>query len=81
MENVEASELLTMEEMRKRYDGEWVLIVDFEADPVSNEVIRGRVLAHDVDMRAVERADEVHQPARAAYYCFGEPGAGTILIL
>lgn len=39
------SEVLTFEEMQRRYDLEWVLIVELESDE-NMQVVRGQVLAH-----------------------------------
>ena len=41
-------ERLTIEEIRRRYDGEWVLLVDFEEDP-DGETTSGTVAAHGVE--------------------------------
>ena len=42
------SEILTMEEIEQKFDGEWVLIEDVETDD-KLEVIRGKVIFHDKD--------------------------------
>lgn len=50
------SEILTMEEIEKKYDGEWVLIEDVESDE-QLEIIRGKVTYHGKDK------NELHQIA------------------
>lgn len=39
------NEILTMEEIERRFDGEWVLIEDVEANE-QLEIIRGKVTYH-----------------------------------
>jgi hypothetical protein len=50
------SEILTMEEIEKKYDGEWILIEDVEANE-QLEVLRGKVTYHGKDK------NELHQVA------------------
>ena len=50
------SEILTMEEIEKKFDGEWVLIEDVETDE-KLEVVRGKVTYHGKDK------DKLHQRA------------------
>jgi hypothetical protein len=52
-------EILTMEEIEKKFDGEWVLIEDVETDE-KLEIIRGRVTYHGND------PDELHRRAKAS---------------
>ncbi len=49
------AEILSFEEMKKRYYGEWLLIAHTEMDEDMN-VIRGEVLAHSSDRDEVYRA-------------------------
>ncbi|MBA2737573.1 MAG: hypothetical protein H0U50_12395 [Pyrinomonadaceae bacterium] len=42
------SETLTMEEIERKFDGEWVLIEDVETDE-KLEVVRGKVTYHGKD--------------------------------
>jgi hypothetical protein len=46
-------EVLTLEEMRCRYDGEWVMIAYTKIDPETNEVLQGEVLAHSRNSQEV----------------------------
>lgn len=63
------SEVLTIDEIRARHDGEWVLV----GDPVQDEklkVLAGTVLAHSKDRDEVyARAIEL-RPRRSATLCF-----------
>ena len=47
-------EILTLEEMRERYPGEWVLIGCVELDP-DMRIVQGKVLAHSLDRNEVYR--------------------------
>jgi len=50
------NEILTMEEIERKFDGEWVLIEDVETDE-KLEVLRGKVTYHGKDK------EELHQKA------------------
>ena len=52
-------EVLTMEEIEKKFDGEWVLIEDVETNE-RLEILRGKVTYHGSD------PEEVHRRAKAA---------------
>ena len=45
-------ERLTIEELRERYEGEWVALVDVEVDE-QDAVVEGRIIAHDPSGDAV----------------------------
>ena len=47
-------EILTIAEIEKRYDGEWVLIENPEVD-VNLDIVRGRVVYHNVDRDEFDR--------------------------
>lgn len=49
-------EVLTMEEIEKKFDGEWVLIEDVEANE-QLEILRGKVTYHGKDK------EKLHQKA------------------
>jgi hypothetical protein len=78
---VEEPPILTYEEMRKRFDGEWVLLIDYVIEPATNSLVKGRVVAHDHDVKKVEAVDRELGLTDAAYECFREPGDGTVLVL
>lgn len=46
--NAPTDEVLTIEEIKKRYDSEWVLIADPETDQYHN-VLSGTVICHHKD--------------------------------
>ena len=46
--------ILTMDEIRRRYDGEWVLIADPEVNDYQ-EVLHGRVVYHHADRDVFDR--------------------------
>lgn len=48
------SEVLTIEDIKRRYEGEWVLIACSEVDDDLN-VIRGEVIAHSPDRDLIYR--------------------------
>jgi hypothetical protein len=48
------SEILTMEEIEKKYDGEWVLIEDVESNE-QLEILRGKVTYHGKDKNELHR--------------------------
>lgn len=70
---IRMGERLTIEELRERYDGEWVLVVDPETDEM-HEVLSGVVAVHSHDR------DEMYdgmlklspRPSHAATLCFKE---------
>lgn len=60
----------SMEEIKKRYNGEWVLIADYETDDLSR-IKRGRVLAHGKDQRQglqTARKTSENQSGNALYW-------------
>lgn len=63
-------ERLTIEQIRERYDGEWVALADVEEDEGTFEIRSGRVIAHDEDRDAFD--DEVDRiaPGSFAVECF-----------
>ncbi|HXG84560.1 MAG TPA: hypothetical protein VNI84_11080 [Pyrinomonadaceae bacterium] len=50
------NEILTMKEIERKFDGEWVLIEDVETDE-KLEILRGKVVYHGKD------PDELHRRA------------------
>jgi hypothetical protein len=59
------SDVLTMAEIERTYDGEWVLIGDPETDD-SMRVIRGTVLYHNRDRDTFDRESLKFHPKRFA---------------
>ncbi len=58
---------MTIEEMRKTYEDEYVLIVDWEDDD-SGWIARGRVVAHSRDRDDVYREMEARDESCAVEY-------------
>ena len=53
------SQIMTLEEIKQNYDGEWVLIAYSEADE-NLQVLKGKVIAHAVSK------DEIYQALESA---------------
>lgn len=66
------SEILTMEEIEKKFDGEWVLIEDVETNE-KLEVIRGRVTYHGNDKNELHRHAMKSKTKRFASLYIGRP--------
>jgi hypothetical protein len=68
------SDILTLEEMQQRYDGEWLLIAYTELDDDLN-VIRGEVLAHSPNQAEVYEALPLAKGKAVAFEYVGQtPG-------
>ncbi len=65
-------EVLTLEQIRQQYDGEWVMIAYTETDPETYEVIRGRVLAHSKEAQEVYDAIDRAEGQGVAFDFFGQ---------
>ena len=64
------AEILNIDQIKSRYDGEWVLI----GDPVADEsltVVRGSVLWHSKDRDEVYRKARELKPVHSAIFFFG----------
>ena len=71
---------MTAEEMRARFEDEWVLI----EDPQTNEaleVLRGKVLYHGKDRDEVYRHAVARRPKRSAILYAGQMPADTAIVL
>jgi hypothetical protein len=74
------AEILNIEEIKSRYDGEWVLI----GDPVTDEslsVLRGIVLSHSKDRDEVYRKARELKPAHSAILFFGHLPKDAAIVL
>ena len=62
------SEIMTFEQIRQNYDGEWVLIAYSETDE-ELRVVKGKVIAHSANKDDIYRALEkaVEQPLAIEY--------------
>lgn len=72
--------ILSMEQIKKRYNGEWVLIADYETDDLSR-IKRGRVLAHGKDQRKVYGQLGKHQKINLATRYIGDIPKDLTVIL
>jgi hypothetical protein len=70
------SEVLSIEEIRARYDGQWVLVVEPHANELC-EVLSGKVVFHSKDRNAVWDAAAPYTDEVAVFYV-GDPPPGMI---
>lgn len=73
-------EILTIDEMRAKFDGEWVLV----GDPLTDEnleVLKGTVLAHSPEKRDVYREGQKLRPRHSAMVCFLPPPKDLLMFL
>jgi hypothetical protein len=66
------SEILTMEEIEKKYDGEWVLIEDVETNE-QLEILRGKVTYHGNDKNELHRLAKKSNSSSNTTRYFGKP--------
>ncbi len=74
------AEILTFEQIKTRYDGEWVLI----GNPVTDDslsVQQGEVLWHSKDRDEVYRKARELKPAHSAILFFGSLPKDTAIVL
>ena len=74
------TEILNIDEIKSRHDGEWVLI----GDPVTDEslsVIRGNVLSHSTDRNEVYRKARELKPTHSAILFFGRLPKDAAIVL
>ena len=74
------SEILTMEEIEKKYDGEWVLIEDVETDE-KLEILRGKVTFHGKDKNELHRRAMKAKSKHFASLFIGKPDRKTEFLL
>ena len=72
------NEIMTLVEIEKRFDGEWVLVGEPVFDQ-HNEVVRGKVLAHSKNRDDVYQTAKQLRPKRSAFLYTG-PNPENILI-
>ncbi len=73
-------EVLTYDEMRTRFNGEWVLVEDPEVD-AQMRVVRGKVISHAVSRVDVDKRMLELRPAHSAALCFRKRSPDSVLIL
>ncbi len=66
------SEILTMEEIEKKFDGEWVLIEDVETDE-KLEIVRGKVVYHGKDKNQLHQVAMKSKSNQLASLFIGKP--------
>ncbi len=66
------SEILTMKEIEKKFDGEWVLIEDVETDE-KLEVLRGKVVFHGNDKEVLHQKAMKSKSDHIATLYIGKP--------
>jgi hypothetical protein len=74
------NEVLTIAEIEKRFDGEWVLVGDPDLTDM-NEVKSGKVLAHSKDRDEVYRKALELRPKHSAMLCFVKIPDDMVIIL
>ena len=74
------NEILTLDEVKLRFDSEWVLFGDVEQND-RHEILRGRVLFHSKDRDEMYRKLIELKPQRGATYYTGSMPAGTDILL
>lgn len=72
--------LLTIPEIKDRFDSEWVLVAEPETDE-SLSVQRGEVIAHSKDRDEVYRRAAEIRPMRFAILYMGSAPANTAIVL
>lgn len=65
-------EVLTMEEIERQFDGEWVLIEDVETDE-RLEILRGKVTYHGKDKNELHRRAKKSESDHLATLYIGNP--------
>ncbi len=74
------NEVLTYDEMKARFDGEWVLVQDPEVDE-QMRVVRGSVISHSVDRDEMYQNAAAIRPKHSASLCFKKTPEGMVYIL
>jgi len=74
------TEILSIQEIQDRYDGEWVLIGDPEVDSLL-DVQRGQVLWHSKDRDEVYRQARQLKPKHSALLFIGQFPKDTAVVL
>ncbi len=75
-----ANEMLTVKEIKERFDAEWVLLGDPELTE-DLQVVRGRVLCHSADRDEVYRKAVELRPKHSAYLYTGRVPENTVIML
>jgi hypothetical protein len=73
-------QVMTLEEMKSRFDGEWILVEEPQTNQAL-EVVRGKVLYHGKDRDEVYRQAVALRPKRSAILYTGEMPEDTAIVL
>lgn len=76
----ERDTVMTLQEMKKEFDSEWILVGDPETDETM-EVIKGKVLCHSKDRDEVYREAVKLRPKHSAIVYTGEMPPDTAIVL
>ena len=74
------AEIMTIEEIKARFDSEWVLIEDPETTDLF-EVKRGKVLCHSKDRDEFYRKAMEFRPRHSAILYIGKPPKDMVYVL
>jgi hypothetical protein len=74
------NEVLTMDQIEERYNGEWVLLGDPEIDD-HHAVVRGRLIGHSPDRDEIDRIDHELRLRSAAILFIGGPPDDLVFVL
>jgi uncharacterized pyridoxal phosphate-containing UPF0001 family protein len=72
--------LMTLQEMEREFDSEWILVGDPQTNE-SLEVVKGTVLCHSKDREEVYRAAVKLRPKRSAILYTGRMPPDTAIVL
>jgi len=75
------NDVLTVDEIKARYDGEWILLGEPQTDPATNAVRAGKVLYHSKDRDEVYRQAIALRPGYFAVLCFASLPPDTAIVL
>ncbi len=74
------NDVLTIAEIKSRFDGEWILVEDPELDD-DLEVLRGHVVWHSKDRDEVYQKAIELRPKHSAFLYTGRMPEGTAIVL
>ncbi len=73
-------EFLTYDEIKSRYDGEWVLVEDPKVDE-HMRVMAGKIISHHLDRDEMYADMAKLRPQHSATLCLRDRSKDTVLIL
>ena len=78
--DIVTNELLTIEQMQTRFNGEWILVQDPEQN-AQHQIQAGRVVCHSKDRDEVYRQAILHRPSSFAVVYTGAMPENTAIVL